>query len=75
MTGIVFRGQLIYVDTEKGEIQILNKDSSQKEFTIDSNIKWRDSDWENLLGQIVDVIVIDDKVKRIYVIDDEENDE
>ena len=62
----VFRGQLTYVDTEEGQIQLTDRaDHAVTEFDITSVIKLP---WEKLVGGDVEVIVINGKTQDVYLL-------
>jgi len=65
----VFKGQLIYVDTEEGQIQLMDKaDNQVTTLNIDADTSLPGMiGWEGLLGDDIDVVVIDGKAKNVYV--------
>lgn len=69
MLGQVFSGQLIYIDTEAGKIRVLDRDDNRwTELNIDADTQLPFNlgrDWESMLGDDVDVIVIDGKTKYV----------
>ena len=65
----VLKGQLVYVDTEEGQIQLMDKgDNRVTALNIDADTYLPDrNDWENLVGDDIEVVVIDGKTKNVYV--------
>lgn len=69
----VFKGQLIYVDTEEGQIQLM--DRSNNGVTVlnidaDTRLPGR-NDSGNLVGDDIDVVVINGKTKNVYYVEEE----
>lgn len=71
MQGHVLKGQLTYVDTEEGRIEIMDTAEGK---VIALNI---DADteplyvWERLLGSDVEAVVVDGKTKDVYLVAEE----
>lgn len=66
----VLRGQLTYVDTEEGQIQLTDRaDHEVTQLDITSDIKLP---WEKLVGGDVEAVVIDGKTKDVYLLTEEE---
>ena len=65
----VFKGQLIYVDTEEGQIQLMDRaDNRVTALNIDADTSLPGrNDWESLVGDDIDVVVIDGKTENVYV--------
>ena len=65
----VLKGQLIYVDTEEGQIQLMDKgDNRVTALNIDADtcLPYK-NDWESLVANDIEVVVIDGKTKNIYI--------
>jgi hypothetical protein len=74
MKGEVWSGQLDYVDTDKGVIDIVIKSGESVNLKISSEILLPfSSSWESLLGEDVRVIVINGEGKRVCWELEEEN--
>lgn len=70
----VFRGQLTYVDTDDGQIQITDRTDNQVT-TLDFDADTRLSSlhgWESLVGDDIEVVVIDGKTKEVHSLPIEE---
>ena len=69
----VLKGQLIYVDTEKGRIQLMDRaDNRVTTLNIDADTRLPGrNDWENLVGDDIDVVVINGKTKNVYYVEEE----
>ena len=68
MRAEVLRGQLTYIDTNDGQIQILDRADNQT-ITLDFDAATKISpskDWESLIGDAVEAVVIDGKTRSIY---------
>ena len=65
----VLKGQLIYVDTEEGQIQLMDRaDNQVTALNIDAETRLPGrNDWQNLVGDDIEVVVIDGKTKNVYV--------
>jgi hypothetical protein len=73
MKGCVYDGQLISVNTETGHIEVMENDGESYLLPIDSNTRLRlATGWETLLGEQVEVIVIDSKVTKVSLLEWEE---
>ena len=72
MQGQVFKGQLTYIDTEKSQIQILDRvEDDVTVLDIDAQTQLpRSWGWERLLGRDVEAIVIDGKTKNVWLIEE-----
>ena len=68
MHGKVIKGQLTYVDTEEGQIQLMDDDNQVTTLNIDAGTRlpYR-NDWENLVGNDIEVVIIDGKTKNVYL--------
>lgn len=69
----VLRGQLIYVDTEEGQIQLMDRGNNGVtvlNIDADTRLPGR-NDWENLVGDDIDVVIIDGKTKNVYYVEEE----
>lgn len=69
----VVKGQLIYVDTEDSQIQVMDKaDHQVTDFNIDENTRLpANSSWEELVGDDIEVVVIDGKTQNVYLLIEE----
>jgi len=69
----VVKGQLIYVDTEDGQIQVMDSvDHQVTDLSIDENTRLpANSSWEELVGDDIEVVVIDGKTQNIYLLTEE----
>jgi hypothetical protein len=73
MKGCVYTGQLASVDTDSGEIEVIENDEQSYILSIDSGTRLCfGGDWENVLGENVEAIVIDDKTIKVTLIQNEE---
>ncbi len=65
----LFKGQLIYVDTEEGRIQLMDRaDNRVTALNIDTDTSLPGMNaWESLVGDDIDVVVIDGKTTNVYV--------
>ena len=70
MEGVVYKGQLTYLDTKGGRIEITSRtDGEGRCLDIDSNTELpQQSTWEDLLGRDVEAVAIDGKVKSIRLL-------
>ena len=70
----VFRGQLTYIDTDDGQIQLTDR-ADNKVTTLDFDADTHLSSlhgWGSLVGDDVEVVVIDGKTKDVYSLPIEE---
>lgn len=69
----VVKGQLIYVDTEDSQIQVMDKaDHQVTDLNIDENTRLpANSSWEELVGDDIEVVVIDGKTQNVYLLIEE----
>ena len=69
----VFKGQLVYVDTEKSQIQLMNRgNNGVTVLNIDADTRLPGkNDWGNLVGDDIDVVVINGKTKNVYYVEEE----
>ena len=74
MNAIVWKGQLVYVDTEKGQIQIVDEADGQViTLNIDASTKLpRYENWEDLMASNIEAVVVDGKTKTVYLVTEEE---
>lgn len=74
MNAIVWKGQLVYVDTEKGQIQIVDEaDGRVITLNIDASTKLpRYENWEDLMASDIEAVVVDGKIKTIYLVVEDE---
>ncbi len=71
MRGRVLKGQLTYIDTEKSQIQILDRANDEvTTLNIDAQTSPGSWDWERLLGEDVEAVVIDGKTKNVWLIEE-----
>jgi len=66
----VFNGQLTYVDTAEGQIQL--KDRNDHEVTTIDITTVPNVNWEELMGFDVEAVVVDGKTKQVYMIKEDE---
>lgn len=74
MNAIVWKGQLVYVDTEKGQIQIVDEaDGRLTTLNIDASTELSGNwDWEDLMASNIEAVVVDGKTKTAYLVTEEE---
>lgn len=69
MEAMAIRGELTYVNTDRGTVHIVDKADNETAFagiTPDTQLP-RSTTWRDLIGQDVDVIIVDGKVSEIYI--------
>lgn len=74
MNAKVWKGQLVDVDTEKGQIQIVDEaDGRVTTLNIDAStelpVSW---DWEGLMANDIEAVVVDGRTKNVYLVTKEE---
>ena len=70
MQGEVLIGQLTYIDSEEGQIQIMDRaDGQVTALDIDAHTRLPASyGWESLVGEDVEAVAIDGRVKSISLL-------
>jgi len=66
----VLKGQLIYIDTEEGQIQIMDEvDHQVTALNIDENTKLpANHSWERIVGDDIEAVVINGKTRSLYLL-------
>ena len=74
MRAVVIAGKLVYVDTEDGEIQIMDRTDHQvTDLNIDQDTKLPTGhSWEMLVGDDIEAVVINGKTQNVYLLTEEE---
>lgn len=69
----VIKGQLIYVDTEDGQIQVMDKaDHQVTDLNIDEGTGLPvNHSWGKLVGDDIEAVVIDGKTQNVYLLTEE----
>ena len=72
MKATVMKGQVTYLDTEQGIVHITDKvdDEAVAVYSTPDTQLPQSLNWEDLIGQEVEAIVINDKAKEIYLIEE-----
>ena len=73
MKAFITKGQLIYIDTDEGEIQIMDRADGQiTELDIDTHTRLPASyGWEDLVGNDVEAIVVGGKTAIVCLLAEE----